>query len=191
MFRSGIKRSLSFQIALAISLLIFFIEGVLLVFSLNHRHKELHKKKEYVERKIEEKTGKKIVIYSDQFIKNELKIYTRNIVILTLIIALVVVTGTVSLFHFIAGRHILKLKRINEATKLNDIKLYPEKHIPPNEVGDNIKVRNDMVRQIKKSHQILSNSKSVFELARITNKVAHEILNPLNIIVGRSELLLE
>lgn len=139
-------QSLFTQLAVTITALIVLIEGVLLVISYSGKEKELSQLKKNIQVQIEKEHG--ILVeepLGKNYIEKSLSLYTRDIILFTLLIIAVVVIGTLLAFHFIAGRHINKIISFNRSLDLNRPRLFPRDEIPTNEIGQIIETTNELL----------------------------------------------
>lgn len=161
------------KFAIAITVLIFLIEGVLLVVSVNTREQEM-----YANQKLEMQLHGMNKVYTQSYIDSALKKYKRNIQLLTLVISVFVVIGFFIVYQRILGRHLNKLIELNRNPKNSNKEEFGI--IPNDELGELINSRFDMLENL--NHQINENKK----LVRI---LAHDLNNGLFAISGSAELL--
>lgn len=179
-----ISNKLSIQLGLAITLFIFVIEGILLFTSYTAKKKDLYSLNGRIIEKVQSQTGMTIrQAISDDEIKEELNQFTLNVTGLVLIIIVVVVSGTLFLFHQIAGKYILKLAQLEKENSLRNLALFPTENIPNNELGEVILARNASLKQIQMSAARIS------ILGDVAAGISHEINTPLNIIHGNAQLI--
>lgn len=173
--------SLNFQLAVGIASLIIIIEGILLVFSYYSKERELQS----IVKSMGHENCPKCLEGKDNpghlNIQKRLQDFTRNIILLTLLIVVFTVGGTLLIFRWIAGRHILKLDQLNKETSLDNLLLYPEEKIPNNEIGDIIRSRDQMLKEITSAQLHL------LTLGKIAANISNEINTPLFTISSKAE----
>lgn len=184
MKKKKLYHSIYFQLGLTITLFVLITEIVIFIGSYYSKRKELNDIDQYFKNTVSCELGHKVNIKKDiLMIDRRMENFSKNILILVLIIIFVTVVGTLIIFKFIAGNHILKLKEYNEKTSVNNILYYPDKDIPGNEIGAIISTRNGMLKEIVTSLSKLAT------LGNIAANISHEISTPLNIIYGKAQLV--
>jgi signal transduction histidine kinase len=204
---NALRSPLMRQMALIISLLIIGIEGVLLYTSVQSKRRELENIRQSIDKKVMETSDKSFSqlypgILDDQDIKRRMKDYTRNIILLTLLITVVVALGSMLIFYNKAGRFLVKLKHLNTIgkVKIKDIPRFPLNEIPNNEIGDLIKSREIMLvklqeyeehieEKLKEAEKNIIQSAKMSLVGEFTAGIIHDIKNPLTVIITYSQLL--
>ena len=142
------------QIGLTVALFIIIIETFLLVTSYQGRKMQLIDLKVALERDVFEKTGHDFHqmhpgILDDQHIDLIMKKFTRNVIIISLMIALITAIGTMMVFHFYVGKHIVRLARLNTMNKGLQIARWKKMdEVPDNEVGNLILAREALIERL-------------------------------------------
>jgi len=142
------------QIGLSVILLILLIETFLLVSSYKSRKGQLVDLKIALEKDVFVKTGHDFHqmhpgILDDQHIEQIMSGFTRNVIIISLVIALITSIGTMAVFHFYVGRHIIRLARLNTMNRGIQIARWKKlEDVPDNEVGSLILEREALIERI-------------------------------------------
>ena len=186
---------LNIKLSVAIIFSVLLIEGFLLIFSLSNKEDRLRAEQSQIVQMI----GKEIPknqLYSDEWIKKELKQYSSNIIWLSFLISLFMALSTVFIvYHFIL-KH---MNKVNELNKNDDLSLF-ESHIPNDHIGDIIKTRNDMIQKVIKQQSLLKEESSAIgnlllqnsklaSIGELSNGILHDIKNPLQSMSMTLELV--
>ena len=202
------KNKLFIQLAISITALIFAIEGVLLVTSIDSRRSDLMSIKKQLQKDVKQKTGKDFNqlhpgILDEQDIENRMSRFKLNVILLTFLITFCVVTGTLLVFYLIAGKYIVLLDKLNQDYKSNnckDIPIYKAEKIPNNEIGELIISRNEMLNEINSyqnqleekleqaKSQLVQAAKMSF-VGEFTSSIVHDLKNPLSVITMNSSFI--
>ncbi|WP_419168256.1 hypothetical protein [Halobacteriovorax sp.] len=142
------------QIGVSVVIFVLFIEALILISSYSSRKEQLVDLKVSLERDVYEKTGKDFHdlhpgILDDEHIESLMNRYLKNILLLSLLIASFTAIGTVVVFDFFVGRHILRLKRFNKLNRGLKVARWREPSIPNNEVGELILEREKLLDRIE------------------------------------------
>ena len=204
---NALRSPLMRQMALIISLLIIGIEGALLYTSVQSKQRELENIRLSIDKKVMETSEKSFSqlypgILDDRDIKRRMKDYTRNIILLTLLITLVVALGSMIIFYKKAGKFLVKLENLNTIgkVKVKDIPRFPLKEIPNNEIGDLIKSRELMLNELqeyeehmeeklKEAENKIIQSAKLSLVGEFTAGIIHDIKNPLTVILTYAQML--
>lgn len=162
------------KLIVAIVLLIFTIEGVLLVVSINKHENELRQLQQ-----VELIQYSQNKIFTEEYIQMKCYNYKRNISMLTLLISLFVAFGFFVIYQKLVGQYIGKITQLNnELSPINTKSSF--QHIPNDEIGDLIRSRISMLDLLEE--QINENKK----LVRI---LSHDLNNSLFVILGQTDIL--
>jgi signal transduction histidine kinase len=201
------KRKLFVQVGFTIAAFIFAVEGVVLFVSIENRKNELLDLRHRLDVDVMEKANKSYVelhpgILDDADIDKRMNRYSIHTILVTFFISIVVVFGSLFVFYYIAGRHILLLTKLNESrSENNKIPIYPSHRIPNNEIGELIQTRNKMLLDINSyqdeleekldeaKDQLLQSAK-LTAVGEFTSIIVHDIRNPLQMILSYCEILL-
>jgi signal transduction histidine kinase len=197
--RRSLSKSIYFQLGFTICLLTILIGIVLHELAHEAKVGGINKMSLDFQRNISdlksgasfEETKKSLEDLSENLKQTILDDFHNQVVIAIFILAFAVCSVSLVLFHYFVGRHIEKLIRSNKITDLSHIVLFPEKECPPNEIGEVMEGRNKMLLALKDTHHAFIRTQSSMELSKVSNKMSHEILNPLSIISGVAEMLEE
>jgi signal transduction histidine kinase len=202
------KVSLFWQLGLSICFLIFLVEGALLFTSIQSRKAELMDMKLVLQQDVMNKTGKNFNelhpgILDEKDIERRMDKFKRNVIFLTLLISFCVMTGTLLVFYFIAGKHIFKLTYLNDKNQNqnhSELPIYSEKNIPNNELGEMIISRNEMLLEIQgyqdnleekleqAKDQLIQATKMGF-VGELTASIIHDLKNPMSIVIMNADLM--
>ncbi|MCB9094853.1 MAG: HAMP domain-containing histidine kinase [Halobacteriovoraceae bacterium] len=137
----------------------------------------------YVQAIQEEETPHREQLFSDEEISKSLNHYSMKI-ILALIIVTFFITGMVT---FVVNKMMIepikKIIDLNAETDIENMKFYPEKDLPNNELGDIIENRDKMLKEM------FYKSARFKELADMAGAIAHEINTPLSVIFVSSQFM--
>ena len=186
------RRSFFAQLAVTITALIFLIELILLVGSYYSKEKEYQNLNAEISRNL--KANHQLVIenpLSQTQINKKMKIFVRNVSLMTLLIIFIVVLGTCAVFHWIAGRHLNLLVEYNKKTDATHIEYVPEDKIPQTEIGEVIRSRNEMLKNLESAKEQLAESARLSAIGEMTGGIAHEINNPIAAVQSRADQLSE
>lgn len=192
-----VKTRLSNQIAIYVSLFIFLIEGFVFVFSYHGKEKELRELYEVLEKDVVAKTGKHFTelhpgILDKKDITRRLNSFSRNILLLVIMISTVTSLGVVLVFKSVAENYLNQIifsnKQMKEKLEVKDI--MSEKNLPSNEISDLIVSRNQMIKRIihyqedienevKKLESQIIQSAKMSAIGEMTATIIHDIKNPL------------
>lgn len=144
------------QIGLAVMFFVLLIEAVILITSYHSKKIELNELKYMLEQDVLEKTGEDFHqlhpgILDDAHIDLLMSEFVFNVIILSVIIGLLSALGTMHIFNIHVGKHIVRLKRLNDMNrglKVARWKITGEE-IPQNEVGDLILARESLLNRIE------------------------------------------
>lgn len=190
------------QLAFSITAFVFAVEGVILVFSIQTREKELYQlQSAYHEHLLKTGQGKSLASehpHPFDNIEEQLNKFRWNVTLLSILISFVVVIGTLTVFHYIAGRHIRLLTLLDKNShNKNDktlIQISPEM-IPNNELGELIQARNEMLLRVQDyeqsleenletAKQSLTQAAKLATIGELTATLVHDIRNPLMSIIA-------
>jgi signal transduction histidine kinase len=176
-------------LALGIIIFLTIVELIIFYFTSIFREKEFRTLMKEVNEHVVMISGKPYL--NEMYIQDHLKKFRKNVLVSVIAIITVVTGGVVFIFYLIAGRSIKALSKVNKITTIENPVYFHENQIPNNELGDSIRNRNEMVRDLNRAyHEGLFNKMST-EISRISNILSHEVLNPLMIIQGMVEVLEE
>ncbi len=102
-------------------------------------------------------------------------------------------SGTIIIFHQLVGKHIVRLWNLNANLSAKQFLLFPEKDIPNNELGDNIRNRNEMAIRMKEYQENLErvldevkdeliDQAKLSAIGELTAVISHDLKNPLTIV---------
>lgn len=193
------------QFAITITLGILFIEGVLLVKSVQNRRVQLNNIVSVLEADVISKTGKHFhdlhpTILNSADINKRMIEYTKNIIFLAILISLFIVVLTLTILHFYIGRPLGLITVLNhnivenlKTSNSHKTERFPESKIPKNEIGDLIRSRNILLDEISDyeknledkidglKEQIIHSAK-LSALGEFSSSIAHDIINPLTVL---------
>ncbi|MBT4760641.1 MAG: HAMP domain-containing histidine kinase [Bdellovibrionaceae bacterium] len=180
------------QFTLVVFISIMLIEAALLFFSYNKEKNRLFSHQEEVVKNITNQDLNQALVDAHLLNKNihtRLFNYSRNIIFLSMGISLLTALITGFVFHFLAGKYLLHLIRVNETS---------EKYvgdIPNNEVGLLIHKREHMLSELEgyrqnlemkledAKHELIQTSKFSL-IGEFTAGIVHDIKNPLTVLMG-------
>jgi len=198
------SKSLLIQLAVAITFFISIFEFAIFIGSYRSQKESLKQLRVEVISELKAHSLSNINLnlktLNDEDIESRMDNYTRNIFFIVLAIIIFVVSGTVIIFHYIAGRHINRLDKVNRITDDNRIEFFPEDKIPNNKLGDVIRNRNLMVDQIQDYQNDLEgklqelkgqfiHTAKLSAIGEFTSTIAHDLKNPLTSIIGNNSIL--
>lgn len=194
MIKKKIKiKSMYFQLGLAITVFVVLIEFILLVFSLSSKEADLVKIKKEFNQFYSQSTDSKVSIsepLSTEDISARLSTFTRNVILLTLIIIISVVAGTLIVFHFIMGKNINYVTELNELTdSTKKMFYYDNRKIACLEIQEILISRDKMLRRIEEDSNQITSLSNLSAIGEMAGNIAHEINNPLTIISSTAHLL--
>jgi signal transduction histidine kinase len=196
------------KIGLVISALIIIIEGVLLFYSLDSRRAELINLRDVLELDVQQKAGKSFhdlhpEILNDEDIDRRMKIFSTNVLLMTILITFLVVTGTLSVFYFGFARHVINTTKLNRKYmngEVDEIPIYKKELLPENELGELLESRNALLIELQEyqnqleekveaaKEQLLHTAK-LSAVGEITSSIIHDIKTPLTVISLNSEMM--
>ena len=143
------------DLAKVIAFYITIIEVFILVFSYQAKQTELNELRISLEQDVLQKTGKDFHelhpgILDQADIDKRMNQFLVNIAILTALIIVFTWGGVLFFFHNQVGKHIVRLKRLNQMNRGLNIAKWRNDEIPDNEVGDLIRERERLVKNIEK-----------------------------------------
>ena len=147
------------QIGVAVILFVMVIECLILYASYRSRKHELLSLRTKLERGVVSHTSKNFKyihpnVLSDQYINDHMATYLKNVIFLSLIIAVFTAVGTMYVFDYYVGKHIIRLKRLNTMNRGVKVARWRLSHeIPNNEVGELITEREELLDRIEESGQ--------------------------------------
>lgn len=143
------------QIGVGVIVLVMLVEVGILISSYESRKGQLNKLKITLEMDVKKKSGGDFHemhpdILSDDHISLLMKDFLKNVLLLSLAIGVITALGTMYVFHFYVGRHILRLKRLNSMNRGKKVARWRDDQvIPANEVGELILEREDLLTRIE------------------------------------------
>lgn len=205
MFKA-LKSKLMIQLAIIITIFIFLVELVLLIISVQHQANKYHSLRDALRVDIQKYSSESFkndfpATLSEADITQRIDLYTRNIIVLILIIIVTVVMGTLLVFYKFAGAPILQLIELNKkSSKAGNAIRFPENEIPKNEIGDLIIERNRMLmrfenfeneleEKINEMKTTVIQSTKMSLVGEFTSGIVHDINNPLSIIIMHGDRL--
>lgn len=157
---------LSVKLGFFIILMILLVEVVLLFISYEKKCDQLIEMQKY-----EKSLYGENLIYNEVFIERYLDKYSKNILLLSLFISLIVSIGFIVIYQQMVGRYLSKISSLNkELSPLKNQNAF--KNIPKDEMGDLIRSRIEMLSRIDRELKINKN------LLRI---LSHDLSNLLMI----------
>lgn len=143
------------QIGLGVIFFVLAIEGLILITSYQSKKSELINLKVRLEKDVLKKTGEDFQdlhpdVFDDSHINELLDEFLRNVVILSIFIAIGTSLGTIFVFHNYVGKHILRLKRLNKLNRGIKVARWRANEIPNNEVGELILEREELLDRIER-----------------------------------------
>jgi signal transduction histidine kinase len=167
--RKSALNKLSLKLTTAVVILILTIEGILLLTSLQSREKQLRgyqiaEKQHYGVNKL----------FADRDIDDALIIYTRNIILLTILISAFVAAGFYLIYYKLVGRYVNILYRVNRSEEPLTARVKLE-NLPKDEIGNLIQSREDMLDRIS-----IEGSRKQ-KLLRI---LSHDLANLLTVVIA-------
>lgn len=129
-------------------------------------------------------------VMGDHYIDMRMSEFKKNVIMSVAFIIAILFMGTFATYYILVGRFLQRLDEVNRSGRTGEVPLlFPEEKFPQNELGEIARQRNKMIGDMNEAHKKRSIEKSIRDLARVSNKLSHEILNPLSIIVGTSEMI--
>jgi len=145
------------QIGLGVVIFVMIIEALILVSSYGSRKDQLNNLKISLEKDVFEKTGKDYhrlhpEILSNKHIDSMMNGFIKNVLLLSILIAIFTALGTMYVFDFYVGRHVLRLKRLNTMNRGTKVARWrDDQPLPHNEVGELISEREELLFRIEES----------------------------------------
>ena len=199
------KRSLLLHLGITITISISLIEIGLFIGTYQSQKAQLIELRNDLRKDVLEKSGQDYhqlhpTILSEEDIENRMSKYRTNFVVIVIFIILFVVAVTMLVYQMYVGRHISKLRLLINKTDGHEFHYFPEEEIPPNDLGDVIHDRNERLKvqeayhhdlegKVKEAEEQLVHSAKLSALGELTSTLAHDLKNPLSVIVGNVELL--
>lgn len=199
------KRSLLLHLGITITISISLIEIGLFIGTYQSQKSQLIQLRDDLRKDVLEKSGKDYhvlhpTILSEDDIEKRMSTFRTNFIAVVFFIILFVVAITMLVYQFFVGRHIGKLRELINKTDGHEFHYFPESEIPPNDLGDVIHDRNERLKvqeayhnnlqgKLKEAEEHLVHSAKLSALGELTSTLAHDLKNPLSVIVGNVELL--
>lgn len=149
------KTKMSRDLAKVIAFYIILVELVLMGFSYQAKKAELNELRITLEKDVQEKSGQDFHelhpgILDQKDIQRRLDQFLINIAFLTLIIVVVTWAGVLFFFHQQVGRHVIRLKRLNQMNRGTKVARWiKDDDIPDNEVGELIQERERLISKLE------------------------------------------
>lgn len=163
------KSKIFLKLAVSITIIIFIIEGLLLVFSLQNKQKQLLSLQ-----KLEYSIYTSNNIFTTEYINKEVSKFRLNISLLTLLISILVVLSFSIVYQKLIGQFLDKMTQLNRELS-NTHTRTSFKVIPKDEIGELIESRFELLSHLES--QINQNKK-------LTRILSHDLNNSLAVILA-------
>lgn len=164
------------KLATGIAILILIIEGALLVVSVSKKERDL-----ITLQKLELDHHGSNKLITNNFVEYELNKFSKNVLYLTLVISIFVISGTSFIYYNIVGKYLSKITKHNRTNSSLDPN-FIAKSLPNDEIGELILSREKMLKSLENK---------IDENKALTRMLAHDIGNALTVVIGNTDSLLK
>lgn len=143
------------QIGIGVVTFVMIIEALILISSYDSRKDQLNNLKISLQKDVREKTGEDFHkmhpgILNDEHIESLMGNFLTNVLLLSVVIAIFTALGTMFVFDYYVGRHILRLIRLNSMNRGTKVARWrDDQALPLNKVGELISEREELLSRIE------------------------------------------